>query len=247
MNEKSVRKVHTAVAWTGPMCLLTFFAGWIVLSHNYPPPDPMFSPQQLVDEYYLKYRSGIMLGMSLAACFGMLYMPWTCLLSAQMMQREKVPVLALMQLTGGLLTAWILVMCPCIWVWCAESAGSIDPQLTRTLHFIAWYIFNMTWMITAIQFVAIGVFALIDKRKPAMFPAWLAWFAIGVSITFIPLTFLPYFKSGPFAINGLWAFHLIVAGFGMTTLSTTHFMFKEVGRVRLLASPGIGQSISQSL
>ncbi len=89
MNEKSVRKVHLAVAWTGPLCLLTFVAGWIVLSHNYPPPDPMFSPQQLVDEYYIKYRAGIMLGMSLAACFGMLYMPWTCLLAAP--QRLRSP------------------------------------------------------------------------------------------------------------------------------------------------------------
>lgn len=247
MNEKSVKKLHLAVAWTGPLCLFTFFAGWIVLSHNYPPPDPMFTAQELVDNYYLKYRSGIMLGMSLAACFGMFYLPWTCLLSAQMMQREKAPVLALMQLTGGLLTAWILVMCPCIWVWCAESAGTVDPQLTRTLHFIAWYIFNMTWMITAIQFVAIGVFALMDTRKPVMISRGLGWFAIVISITFIPLTFLPYFKSGPFAINGLWAFHLIVAGFGMTTLGTTHYMLKEVRRTRMRVAPGIGQSISQSI
>ena len=247
MNEKSVRKLHLAVAWTGPLCLLTFFAGWIVLSHNYPPPDPMFTAQELVDNYYMKYRGGIMLGMSLAACFGMFYLPWTCIVSAQMMQREKVPVLALMQLTGGLLTAWILVMCPCIWVWCAESAPYGNPETIRTLHFITWYIFNMTWMITAIQFVAIGVFALMDTRKPAMFPAWLGYFAIAVSITFIPLTFLPYFKSGPFAINGLWAFHLIVAGFGMTTLSTTHYVLKEVGRTRMKIAPGIGQSVSQSI
>ena len=275
MNDKSARRLHLAVAWTGPLCLLTFFAGWIVLSHNYPPPDPMFTAQELVDKYYAKYRGGIMLGMSLSACFGMFYLPWTCIVSAQMrkiefpllyfqlqeeaeraahrkaafemMQREKVPILALMQLSGGLLTAWILVMCPCIWVWCAESAPYGNPETIRTLHFISWYIFNMTWMITAIQYIAIGVFSLIDKQKPLLFPPWLGYLAIGVSITFIPLTFLPYFKSGPFAINGLWAFHLIVAGFGITTLSTSHYVFKEIGRMRLKVSPGIGQSISQSL
>ncbi len=246
MNERSVKKLQLAVAWTGPLCLLTFFSAWIVLSHNYPPPDPAFTAAELVTNYYSKYRSGIMLGMSLAACFGMLYLPWTCLVTVLMMQREKIPLLALMQLTGGLLTAWILVMCPCIWVYCAEASGDVSPELIKTLHFIAWYIFNMTYMITTIQCVAIGVFALMDTRKPALFPHWLGWLSIGIGISFVPLTFLPYFKSGPFAINGWWAFHLVVAGFGIFTLNCTHFMIKEVSRNRMLATPGIGQAISQA-
>lgn len=246
MTEQSLRKVNYCVAWGGPLGLLTFFAAWIVLGHNYPPPDPRFSPEELVAHYYLKYRSYIILGMSLAACFGMLYLPWTCLLTVQMMDREKRPLLALVQLCGGLMTAWILVMCPCIWVYCAEIAGSGNAETIKTLHFVAWYIFNMTWMITTLQCVAIGIFALIDDRTPVVFPRWLGGLSIAIGLSFAPLTFLPYFKSGPFAINGWWAFHLVVAGFGTFTLGFSHFMFKEIKRNRIFAAQPIGSAISQS-
>jgi hypothetical protein len=242
MNERSVSRLQSSVAWTGPLCLVTFFAGWTVLSHNYPPPDPAFTAQQLVTAYYARYRPGIMLGMSLAACFGMFYLPWTCLVSVLMMRREKYPLLTLMQLTGGLLTAWILVMCPCIWVYCAEAAGSVSPELIKTLHFVAWYIFNMTWMITAIQCVALGLFALMDTEKPAVFPRWVGGMSIGIGVSFAPLTVLPYFKSGPFAINGWWAFHLVVAGFGIFTLTSTRFVLKEINRNRMRVAPGVGES-----
>lgn len=244
MNEASVRTLHRWTAWTGPICLITFFASWIVLSHNFPPPDPRFTGQELVDNYYGKYRSGIMLGMSLSACFGMLYLPFTCLMTAKMMEREKVPLLAMMQLIGGGLTAWILVMCPCIWVYCAERAGTLDPELIKTLHFIAWYIFNMTYMITTIQFGAFGIFALMDKKTPAIFPPWAGWMAIVVGLSFIPLTALPYFKTGPFAINGIWAFHGVVFGFGIVTLTFSHCLLKDIGRVRVSAMPGVAQAVS---
>jgi hypothetical protein len=230
MNEKAVNRLQLTIAWLGPLGTMLFFAGWIVLSHNYPPPDPAFSADQLVANYYVKYRPGIMLGMSLAACFGMFYLPWTCLLSVIMMQREKTPLLSLMQLTGGLLTAWILVMCPCIWVYCAEAAGSVSADVIKSLHFIAWYIFNMTWMITTIQCMAIGLFALMDHQQPVIFPRWLGWLAIAIGLSFAPLTFMPYFKSGALAINGWWAFYGVVTGFGTFELNVTRYMMKELRR-----------------
>jgi hypothetical protein len=243
MNDKSVKRLHSYIAWTGPVCLVTFFASWIALSHNFPPPDPRYTGPELVANYYGKYRSGIMLGMSLAACFGMLYLPFTCLLSARMMEREKVPVLALMQLCGGALTAWILVMCPCIWVYCAEGANTLDPELIKTLHFVAWYIFNMTYMITTIQCVSIGIFTLMDTKTPRLFPAWCGWLSIIIGLSFSPLTYLPYVKTGPFAINGWWAFHLVVVGFGTFTSTFSYYLLNDIKRPRISASPGIGQAI----
>ena len=43
----------------------------------------------------------------LAACVGALYMPWSVVLSYQMWQREKVPLLSLLQLSGVGPAAWL--------------------------------------------------------------------------------------------------------------------------------------------
>ena len=195
--------------------------------------------------YYIPYRASIMLGMSLAACFGMLYMPWTCMLGVIMMQREKLPVLAMMQICGGLLTAWILVMCPVIWAYCAEASTSIDPATIKTLHFIAWYIFNMTYMITTIQCVSVGIFAIMDKKLPQIIPVWVGWMSIVIGLSWTPLTFLPYFKTGIFAINGFWAFHFVVLGFGIFTLSLTTCMLKAIRQERSVPAYGVGAAFSR--
>jgi hypothetical protein len=73
----------------------------------------------------------------------------------------------------------------------------------------------MTYMITTVQGFAIGALVFLDKEKPALMPKWAAAFAVFVGASFFPLTFLPYFKDGIFAINGYWSFHTAFIGYGL--------------------------------
>jgi hypothetical protein len=246
MNQHIVQKIQIICAWCGPAFVILYGLSWVVLGHNYPPPDPGMSAEQLVSLFYVKYRSQILLGQSLSTCLGMLYLPWTCQLTIQMWQREKTPILALLQLTGGLLTAWVLVFCPAMWAWCAEFAGTVSPELTRAVHFIAWYTYDMTYMITTIEVVAICLFVFLDRKAPAIMPRWAAVLALFSGLSFLPLTFLPYFKSGPFAINGYWSFHVAFITYGLFTGIIGYYMVQDLKRPRIPATAGMGQSISQN-
>ncbi len=182
MNEDILRKVQIVCAWCGPAFVVFYGLSWCILGHNYPPPDSTYSAADLVNKFYLKYRGDILLGQSLSTCLGMLYLPWTCQLSAMMWKRDKSHILSLLQLTGG----------------------------------------------TTIETIAICLFAFLDKEEPAILPRWTAVLALFSGLSFLPLTFLPYFKTGIFAINGYWSFHVAFISYAMFTAIIGYYMAKSL-------------------
>src|SRR5258708_33299309 len=151
MNEDILRKVQIVCAWCGPAFVVFYGLSWCILGHNYPPPDSTYSAADLVNKFYLKYRGDILLGQSLSTCLGMLYLPWTCQLSAMMWKRDKSHILSLRQLTGGVLTPWVLAFCPALLLWCAGMAGSVDPVIVKSVHFMGWYLYDLTYITTHLE------------------------------------------------------------------------------------------------
>lgn len=241
MNEGIVNKIQTWCAWSGVAFVIFYGFTWVVLGHNYPPPDPKFTGAELVANYYLKYRDNIMLGQALSTCFGMFYLTWSCQLTVQMWKREKTPILSLLNLTGGLLTAWVLSFVPVLWVWCAEMAGTENPELIKMVHTIGWYTYDMTYMITTIQSFAIAFFIFLDKEKPAIMPQWVGYVSIFTGLSFLPLTFLPYIKEGIFAVNGYWSYHTAFISYGIFTFVVSYYMAQDLKRIKVSATPGMGQ------
>jgi hypothetical protein len=246
MDDKIAHKIQYWTAWTGPVMVVTYLFCWVILGHNFPPPSPGLSGEELVANYYVKYRSNILLGMSFSAWLGILYTAWSVQLTVQMRRREKVEVLSLFQLCGGILTGWVLVMCAAFWVWCARFAGTkgVDPELIKAVHTLAWYVYDMTYTVTTIQLVGCGVFAILDKKKPAIFPAWAGWLALIAAATFFPLTFLPYFETGPLAYDGWFAFHVVFGIWGAWFTTYSYYMFKDLRRITASPALGVAQAIS---
>ncbi|MHC0055721.1 hypothetical protein [Actibacterium sp. D379-3] len=170
MDEKLTRQIQILAAWCGPAFVVLYGLAWVVMAHNYPPPDPSFTAQELVDNFYLKYQDRILLGQSLSTAFGILYLVWACQVSVQMWRRETVPILSLIQLCGGLLTGWVLMFVPAMWAWCAEVAGVVDPETIKMVHFIAWYFFDMTYWITTIEVAAI--FIMVGSVMNSVYLVW---------------------------------------------------------------------------
>ena len=247
ISEKATYRLQYWVCWSGPIMAVTYIYFWAICGHNLPPPSHGWSGQELWDNYYVKYRSDILMGMCMNAWLGLIYVIWSVLLGVQMWRRERVPILSLIQILGGALTGWLLGHCAAHWVWCARWAGTvgIDPEMTKEVHFIAWYIYDMTWLVTSMQVWSLGIFGLLDKEKPSLYPRWVSWLSIAAGVSWIPLTVLPYFDEGPLAVNGWFNFGIVFGMWGLWFISKSYYMFQEVKRTRISAAPGIGQAVSQ--
>lgn len=213
--------------------IVGYLLSWIVLGDNFNPPGSAPSGAELVAGYYGgPHQQQILLGMIASAVFGVFYALWSIQMSVLMWSREPAPILSLIQMAGGILTAWVLCSSPALWAWCARYAGApgIDPEMIKAVHIISWYLFDLTYMITTIQHLACGVFAICDRQQPGIFPAWAGWFSIAVGSGFVLLSLVPYFDTGPFAMDGLVNLFLLLAGWAAWIVIFSVCMIRHLRR-----------------
>ncbi len=65
-----------------------------------------------------------------------------------------------------------------------------------------------------LQFVITGLIILGDVNAEPLFPRWTGYFCIWVGVLSIPGCVIPFFKTGPFAWNGILAFWVPAVAFG---------------------------------
>lgn len=233
MEQETQDKLNLAVAWCGPLFVLGYLIFWGIMGHNIPPPNMMgLSGQQLVDDYYGKHQTSIAIGMAVSMSVAFVYLPWTCLLSGIIGDSSGTNVLSRMELTGGALTAWSLGFCPGLWLLCAVFAHDLDPNVIKAFHVFGWFIYDMTYGITTVQCVGVGLWTVLNKKQK-IFPAWAGWATIAVGTVFTTLVVLPWVKQGPFTVAGTWNFFVIftawlLAFFGLYSF----FLIKELSRRR---------------
>jgi hypothetical protein len=78
--------------------------------------------------------------------------------------------------------------------------------------------------------VAVGVVGLSDKSATPTFPRWFCFLSFWVTVLVIPGGFAVFFKTGPFAWNGLIAFWIPVTVFTIYYAVFFPLMFRAITR-----------------
>jgi hypothetical protein len=207
--------------------LFTIFWGWF--GHNLPPASPSLTASQLA-AHYAVHHNAILLGNSMAALVAVLWIPWTAQLTVVLWRIEgSNPVLTIIELIGGVLTAWVVMFCPAIWATAAFRTGA-DPSAVLTLNDVGFIIFNITYAVTSVQAIAAGIVGLSDSSEHPVFPRWVCGWAIFTGISFVPLTAMPFFKTGPLAWNGAISFWALFGTYFFWTASMGFCMVKDAAR-----------------
>ncbi|HEX3408862.1 MAG TPA: hypothetical protein VHS07_01210 [Candidatus Binataceae bacterium] len=229
MTAKQSLKYQLRAAQCGFAFEILFTIFWGILGHNLPPASPNLSAPDLA-AFFAQHHQAILLGNSVAALVAVLWIPWTAQLSIVMWRIEGPgPVLSIIQLIGGALTAWVLMFCPAIWATAAFRPES-DPNTIRALNDLGFILFNITYAVTSVQAIAAGLAGLADRSATPVFPRWVSYWAIFTGFSFVVLTAMPFYKTGPLAWNGAISFWALFGTYFTWTISMGVCMARDASR-----------------
>jgi len=202
------RRVQMACVWTGPVMIVGWVAAFVVLARFIPPPSPTMPAVEVVD-MYREHTDAIRLGLVITLFASALLVPFAAVITAQMRRIEGPrAVMSWTQLISAGLLSLEFIIPLMIWQTAAYRLDSNSAEIIRMLNDLGWLMFVGVISSAVVQFGSIGVAILADEHDRGVFPRWAGYFNVWVALLIIPAGVVPFFKSGPFAWDGAFAFFL---------------------------------------
>ena len=192
-------------AWCCALYSLFALVSWWFTANFIPPHDPASTPVEIAGIYH-DNTTHIRFGMILLMFAAGFYIPFTAAVANFISRIEGgIGVLSISQILGGMGNV-CLTFYPAMWWLIASFRPDENPKLVRLLNDIAWLQIagGLTSFLSVLVSVAVASFA--DKSKYPVFPRWTAYFSLWTFALLLPGQLVFFFKSGPFAWNGLLAF-----------------------------------------
>jgi hypothetical protein len=216
--------------WGGVFAAATFGVG-LLMAGFVPPPSPNLSAPEIAAIYRDNanmIRGGMVLGL-----FGMAgWAAFVGVIAAQMWRMQTPSRLpALLQLGAGMIGVLTVMFPIMIFAACAFRPER-DPALTELLNDLGWLIIIPAFPTFIAQMGAIAAGVLLDKSESPIFPRWAAYFNIWVMLLFIPGGFAYFFRTGPFAWDGLFDFWLAAGAFFAWLMTMTPLVLRAIAQQR---------------
>lgn len=201
------RRNQLLCAWSGPLILIGFGVG-IPLAGYFPPPRADDSIQQVV-ELYSQHTDRLRAALVLMMLGGAFFASFSSAISFQLKRIEgRAGPLTYTQLAAG--AANVVVFTIGVMVMNAAAfRPARNPEVTQALHDLGWMFFILYFSPLLVQTLAIGT-AILGGGQQTVYPRWVGYLNFWVALGLMPASLVPFFKSGPFAWHGIFAFWLTV-------------------------------------
>jgi hypothetical protein len=199
-------------AWAGPAFLVSWGIGFCLLAGFIPPPTPNDTPAELLRMFQAD-PGRIRLGLVISMFGSVLLLPWGAVLTVQMKRIEgRSAPLAYTQLAAAAAGAVFLTF-PVMYLQIASFRLDRSPELIQLMNDMFWVPFIGVPALVNLQTLAIGLAILQDRRERPVYPRWAGYLNVWACIVILPAGVMVFFKDGPFAWNGLFAWWLPLAAF----------------------------------
>ena len=230
IDEATHNRLRGCAAFCGVLYVLVLFAGWGMVAGMML---PVWSPQWSMAEVAAAFQEDtqrIRIGMLLTMVAAMLAIPFTAAVCQQLARIEgHVGILTWCAGLGGA-GLMILTFYPAIFWLLAAYRPERAEELIRLMNDLAWLqlIGGVTVFFTLPLAVAFAAFLDHSPRPPL--PRWAGYYNIWTVLLIIPDQLLFFFKTGPFAWNGIFGFWIPVVVFGTWFIVTYYTLRRAIGQ-----------------
>jgi len=224
----------------GPAAVLATLIGWLVAGMLPIPEGPSLSTTGVVS-FFTDDPNRVMAGFVISSIGVVLAAPMFALISVHMLRIEgRRPVLAFTQLIVAAVTV-IINMFPQMLFAIAAFRTDRNADDIVLLNDVAWLLLFTGIMPFIVQNVVVGLAVLHDKS--GTFPRWLGFLNFWVAVSFLPDVLAYFFKTGPFAWNGVLVFWLALTTYciflvamSVVMLRANKTLFASQDEARLVAA-----------
>jgi hypothetical protein len=220
-------RVARLCAWSGIGMVVFWMVGFWFFAGFVPPPSPAATAQEIT-RLYLAHPNSIRFGLLLTMVGSALLAPYCALISVQLRRVEgERALLANTQLILGA-TLILEFIFPVMALEAALFRPDRPEAAIQTVSDIVWITFVGTVSTAVLQLIVIGIGMLQDQRTEPIFPRWGGYLNIWIGLIFACGGLCVFFKTGPFAWNGIFAFWVPLSVFGIWIASMTYLLLKAV-------------------
>lgn len=213
-------RVRLAAIWSWPVCVVTFGVAFLFVVGFVPPPSPALDAQQIA-EIYAANTTGIRIGVLVAMFASALLLPFLTAVSAEIKKIEgPLGLLGPIQFGGAVALTMIFQIIGLCWL-AASYRPEASPEIIRAFNDYTWFAWSSFIATYSLQFICMGIAGLMDFRDRPAWPRWAAYLNLWVAVTGAGGVLAVFFKTGPFAWNGVVGYWipviLFVVGLSVTT------------------------------
>jgi hypothetical protein len=233
-------RVQRVALWCGPALIPVFFAG-LIAGHWFPFPSAHDSATAIAHKY-ISHRDGIRLAALCIALAGALSAPFVAVVAAQMKRVEGAfSPLTYLQLGCGMVGS-LVIASPAFFMWAAAFRPYRDPVVTQSWNDAAWLALVAPIWPFVFQLLALAAVAFRDRSERPIFPRWLGYLSVWVTVLLIPSALVLWFKTGPFAWQGILTLWLAAVVFTVWLLAVLVVLLRAIRRQEEepVAPPAVG-------
>jgi hypothetical protein len=225
------RRAQLICAWCGPLCAALFALGAVFLGQFIP---PLVGPNEGAAEVarkWAEHTDAIRIGATITVISMSLVAPWGVSVAAQTRRTEgSFPILTYVQLMCVAIGTTVVVLMSMFWCVAAFRPDTYSAETVQVLNDIAYFLFLFTWTPFTIWALAVALAIFLDPNDEPVFPRYVAYVSLWTAVLFVGASGMAFFKTGPFAWNGVMALYVPVGVFFIWLAVLTFNTIKNINR-----------------
>lgn len=208
------RRLWIACVWAWPVSVVCFGIPFVFLAGFIPPPSPSWSSERIAS-FYADNLTGIRVGILGALFASALLLPFYAVVSSEIKKIEGKPgLLASIQWGGAVILVTFFQIIGLAWIT-ASYRQDVSPEITRLLNDYCWFVWSTLIPTYMIQYICMATAGFMDRRPKPLWPRWSAYMNLWIAVTGAGGVLAVFFKTGPFAWNGVVGFWIPVIVFAV--------------------------------